>query len=42
MLRVALDETTTPAIIEAVWRAFGGKLTYPRSRRARAKRCRRN
>jgi glycine dehydrogenase len=28
-LRVALDETTTPAIIEAVWRAFGGKLTYP-------------
>ena len=27
-LRVALDETTTPAIIEAVWRAFGGKLTY--------------
>jgi len=29
MLRVALDETTTPAIIEAVWRAFGGKLTYP-------------
>jgi glycine dehydrogenase len=27
-LRVALDETTTPEIIEAVWRAFGGKLTY--------------
>jgi glycine dehydrogenase len=27
-LRVALDETTTPAIIEAVCRAFGGKLTY--------------
>jgi glycine dehydrogenase len=27
-LRVALDETTTPAIIEAVWRAFGGKLAY--------------
>src|SRR5438445_6786093 len=27
-LRIALDETTTPATIEAVWRAFGGKLTY--------------
>ncbi|MBI5264268.1 MAG: aminomethyl-transferring glycine dehydrogenase [Bradyrhizobium sp.] len=27
-LRIALDETTTPAIIEAVWRAFGGKLSY--------------
>jgi glycine dehydrogenase len=27
-LRAALDETTTPEIIEAVWRAFGGKLTY--------------
>jgi glycine dehydrogenase len=27
-LGVALDETTTPAIIEAVWRAFGGKLAY--------------
>ncbi len=25
---IALDETTTPAIVEAVWRAFGGKLTY--------------
>ncbi|MGX1324064.1 glycine dehydrogenase [Bradyrhizobium sp. USDA 377] len=27
-LRIALDETTTPAIIEAVWRTFGGKLAY--------------
>jgi glycine dehydrogenase len=27
-LRIALDETTTPAIVEAVWRAFGGKLAY--------------
>ncbi|HET6839098.1 MAG TPA: aminomethyl-transferring glycine dehydrogenase [Bradyrhizobium sp.] len=27
-LSVALDETTTPAIVEAVWRAFGGKLVY--------------
>jgi glycine dehydrogenase len=27
-LRVALDETTTPEIVEAVWRAFGGKLRY--------------
>ncbi len=27
-LRIALDETTTPAVVEAVWRAFGGKLTY--------------
>jgi glycine dehydrogenase len=27
-LRIALDETTTPAIVEAVWRAFGGKLSY--------------
>ncbi len=25
---VALDETTTPAIVEAVWRAFGGALAY--------------
>ena len=23
-----MDETTTPAIVEAVWRAFGGKLSY--------------
>jgi glycine dehydrogenase len=28
-LRIALDETTTPDIVEAVWRAFGGKLSYP-------------
>jgi glycine dehydrogenase len=27
-LRIALDETTTPEIIEAVWRAFGGTLAY--------------
>jgi glycine dehydrogenase len=27
-LGIALDETTTSAIIEAVWRAFGGKLNY--------------
>jgi glycine dehydrogenase len=27
-IRVALDETTTPAIVEAVWRAFGGNFTY--------------
>jgi glycine dehydrogenase len=27
-LRIALDETTTAATIEAVWRAFGGKLAY--------------
>jgi glycine dehydrogenase len=25
---IALDETTTPAIVEAVWRAFGGTLVY--------------
>jgi glycine cleavage system P protein (glycine dehydrogenase) len=25
---IALDETTTPAVVEAVWRAFGGKLAY--------------
>jgi glycine dehydrogenase len=25
---IALDETTTPATVEAVWRAFGGTLTY--------------
>ena len=28
MLTIALDETTTPAIVEAVWRAFGGTLSY--------------
>ncbi|MGY3103916.1 glycine dehydrogenase [Bradyrhizobium sp. LM6.9] len=26
--RIALDETTTPATVEAVWRAFGGTLAY--------------
>ncbi|WNV10989.1 aminomethyl-transferring glycine dehydrogenase [Tardiphaga sp. 709] len=25
---IALDETTTPETIEAIWRAFGGKLGY--------------
>ena len=28
MLGIAVDETTTPAVIEAVWRAFGGKMSY--------------
>src|SRR3982075_4500705 len=27
-LGIALDETTTPAVVEAVWRAFGGRLVY--------------
>jgi glycine dehydrogenase len=27
-LGIALDETTTPDIVEAVWRAFGGALAY--------------
>ena len=27
-LGIALDETTTPATVEAVWRAFGGNLAY--------------
>ncbi len=27
-LGVALDETTTSAMVEAVWRAFGGRLSY--------------
>ncbi|WP_291688779.1 aminomethyl-transferring glycine dehydrogenase, partial [Bradyrhizobium sp.] len=27
-LRIALDETTTPQVVEAVWRAFGGRLAY--------------
>ena len=27
-LGIALDETTTPATVEAVWRAFGGRLAY--------------
>lgn len=25
---IALDETTTPAIVESVWRSFGGTLAY--------------
>ncbi|MGD9841344.1 MAG: aminomethyl-transferring glycine dehydrogenase [Steroidobacteraceae bacterium] len=27
-LSIALDEATTPAIVEAVWRAFGGSLRF--------------
>jgi glycine dehydrogenase len=27
-LRIALDETTIPGTVEAVWRAFGGTLVY--------------
>ncbi|RJF76672.1 aminomethyl-transferring glycine dehydrogenase [Rhodopseudomonas palustris] len=27
-LGIALDETTTPATVEALWRAFGGSLNY--------------
>jgi glycine dehydrogenase len=27
-LGIALDETTTSAVVEAVWRAFGGNMTY--------------
>ncbi|MBR1153087.1 aminomethyl-transferring glycine dehydrogenase [Bradyrhizobium sp. JYMT SZCCT0428] len=27
-LGISADETTTPSVIEAVWRAFGGKLSY--------------
>ena len=27
-LGIAVDETTTPAVVEAVWRAFGGELSY--------------
>src|SRR5450755_1827585 len=27
-LGIALDETTTPDVVEAVWRAFGGTLAY--------------
>jgi glycine dehydrogenase len=27
-LGISLDETTTPEIVEAVWRAFGGTLSY--------------
>ena len=40
---IALDETTTPETVEAVWRAFGGKLVLCRRRSAtRATRCRPN
>ncbi|HZR76353.1 aminomethyl-transferring glycine dehydrogenase [Bradyrhizobium sp.] len=28
LLGIALDETTTEATVEAVWRAFGGRLNY--------------
>ena len=28
LLGIAVDETTTPDIVEAVWRAFGGELSY--------------
>lgn len=28
ILRIAFDEITTPATVEAVWRAFGGTLAY--------------
>ncbi len=28
LLGIALDETTTPETVEAVWRAFGGQLSY--------------
>ena len=27
-LGISLDETTSPAVVEAVWRAFGGQLVY--------------
>jgi glycine dehydrogenase len=27
-LGIALDETTTPEVVEAVWRAFGGTMAY--------------
>ncbi len=27
-LGISLDETTTPAVVEAIWRAFGGALAY--------------
>ena len=39
-LGIALDETTTPAQVEAVWRAFGGELDLcATSKPARARRC---
>lgn len=28
LISIALDETTTPDVVEAVWRAFGGGLAY--------------
>jgi glycine dehydrogenase len=34
-LGIALDETTTPDVVEAVWRAFGGKLAYAEIEAAR-------
>ena len=30
-LGISLDETTTPAVVEAVWRAFGGTMPYAES-----------
>ncbi len=33
-LGIALDETTTPEIVEAVWRAFGGSLAYAEMEKA--------
>jgi glycine dehydrogenase len=30
-LGISLDETTTPEIVEAVWRAFGGRMSYSES-----------
>ena len=41
-LGIALDETTTPAVVEAVWRAFGGGLNYAdiEAERARGAACR--
>ncbi|MBP6691205.1 MAG: aminomethyl-transferring glycine dehydrogenase [Xanthomonadales bacterium] len=33
-LGMSLDETTTPAIVEAVWRAFGAELRYDEVERA--------
>jgi glycine dehydrogenase len=36
VLGVALDETTTESVVEAVWRAFGGKLAYAEIEKATA------
>ena len=30
-LGISLDETTTPAVVEAVWRAFGGRISWSES-----------